>query len=255
MMSTPKRGGKRKESHPAASDTKKAKEASGDTQELSFVTLDEIGDEEDNTTTPESTKDEAVPSPMKEDEVHADDKVTKVEEPKTAQPNVLMTLDEVSDDEEPNASAMPSGSSTIPDKDQLLTLDEISGEDEEQTSPPEPSDPDKWLTQKMENKEGDSSADPDRKENPEVADVPPQDLDEENSTEQPLLTLDEVHADDDEEDSLVDMEHHFLTVDEIGEEEEEDSVVKEEEEVVEPPPESASKARQTKTSPKLSQPG
>ncbi|XP_040191478.1 zinc finger protein 638 isoform X3 [Rana temporaria] len=246
-----KRGEKRKENHPPSSDTKKPKEASGEAQELSFVTLDEVGDEEDNAATSEGAQDEVAQSLVTVDEVHAEDKVQAVDKVKagngppsrTQESSVLMTLDEVSDDEEPNGPAMPGGSSTILDKDQLLTLDEVSGEDEEQTSHSEPS------IHKTENKGEKKSANPKTKENP---DVRPQEPDRESHAEQPMLTLDEVVADDDddeEEDSIGDIEHQFLTVDEVGEEEE-DSEVKED--VAESKPQSSRTS--SRTSPKVSQP-
>ncbi|KAM5191410.1 zinc finger protein 638 [Mantella aurantiaca] len=249
VIGATKRGEKRKEIHPPATDSKKPKEAGAEAQELSFVTLDEVGDEEENTIPPESSQDEAAP-PL--DEIHAEDKVLAADAPPASaqQTGVLMALDEVSDDDEPNVSVVPSGSSAIPDKDQLLTLDEISGEDEEQTSNCEPFNPDIFLTQVHKSNEGSGSAKPETQEDP---DVRPQEPDQEMA--QPLLTLDEVKADDDDEDySLGDMEHHFLTVDEVGEEEE-DAEVKEEDVVKPKPNAAASKPVQTKSksSPKVSQ--
>ncbi|XP_018415960.1 PREDICTED: zinc finger protein 638 [Nanorana parkeri] len=246
VTGTPRRGGKRKENYPSDSCTKKPKEAAGEAPELSFVTLDEVGDEEEKETTPaaESIKDVEAPSLVTVDEVHAEDSTP----PSTQDSSVLMTLDEVSDDEEPNASAIPSGgSSAIPDKDQLLTLDEVSGEDEEQTSHSEPSNPDTCLTQKTESKEN-SSVDPETKASPDTPVVPPQEPNPESHVEQTLLTLDEVKADDDDEEFLGDIEHQFLTVDEIGEEEED--LEAKEEEVEKPQPKSASKSAQRKSSPK-----
>ncbi|CAI9541612.1 unnamed protein product [Staurois parvus] len=259
-----KRGGKRKEDYPPTSDTKKPKEAGGEAQELSFVTLDEVGDEEDNTTSPEGAQNEVASSLMTVDEVHAEDQahaIDKVNEedcppPNTEESSTLMTLDEVSDDEEANGPAVPRVSSTILDKEQLLTLDEISGEDEEQTSHSETSNPDKCLTQETENKEN-RSANPEKKEDPEAPDVHPQEPDQESQAEQPLLTLDEVKADEEEEeedDFLGDIEHQFLTVDEIGEEEEDIEVKKEAVEESQPKPSSISIQPKSKTSPKFSPP-
>lgn len=254
VTGTNRRGGKRKENYPSASSTKKAKEAGVEVQELSFVTLDEVGDEEEKEdetkSDPENRQNVEAPSLMAVDTVNAEDGPP----PSTQESNMLMTLDEVSDEEEPSASAMPSGSSAIPDKDQLLTLDEFSGEDEEQTSPSEPPSQDKGSTQNAESQEGDSRADPETKVKQDTPDVPPQEPDQEGSVEQTLLTLDEVKADDDE-DFPGDLENQFLTVDEVGEEEEDVETKEEELEKLEKlQTRSASKSGQTKSkaSPKVS---
>nr|DBA29493.1 TPA: hypothetical protein GDO54_009717 [Pyxicephalus adspersus] len=260
---------KRMESSPAALDAKKPKEASGDTQELTFVTLDEVGDEEDITPVPERLQDGEVQTLMTVDEVQTLMTVDEVQTlmtvdevqtlmtvdevhskdgppPAAQQPSVLMTLDQVSDDEEPNISTMLSGTSAITDKDQLLTLDEISSKDEETVPNSEPLNPDIWFTQvTKESKEDNSSPAPEIKENVEAPDIPPQEPAQDSHVEQPLLTLDEVKADEEEEDSLA-IEHQFLTVDEIGEEDEESEVKQDTVEKSQPKPKS--KSGQSKTS-------
>ncbi|XP_072262785.1 uncharacterized protein [Pyxicephalus adspersus] len=264
---------KRMESSPAALDAKKPKEASGDTQELTFVTLDEVGDEEDITPVPERLQDGEVQTLMTVDEVQTLMTVDEVQTlmtvdevqtlmtvdevhskdgppPAAQQPSVLMTLDQVSDDEEPNISTMLSGTSAITDKDQLLTLDEISSKDEETVPNSEPLNPDIWFTQvTKESKEDNSSPAPEIKENVEAPDIPPQEPAQDSHVEQPLLTLDEVKADEEEEDSLA-IEHQFLTVDEIGEEDEESEVKQDTVEKSQPKPKSKSGQSKSKTSPK-----
>lgn len=216
------RKGKRKESDPLPLDTKKSRVTSTDSHQLSFVTLDEVGDEEENAGVQENPADQAAQSLVTLDEVHVEDGPPA--SPKEEQ--MLMTLDEISDDDDAQDSSAGQRATTMPEilaKDQLLTLDEVNDEDEEHTTPPEPSSvaETKLLEDQKDpevKKEEDGNKELEAK--PEVLQEVPAKADQGDPSQQPLLTLDEVKADDDEM-SFADIEHQFLTVDEIGEEEEE----------------------------------
>ncbi|KAG8550727.1 hypothetical protein GDO81_022141 [Engystomops pustulosus] len=238
------RKGKRKESHSPSTDSKKSRVASTGSHVPSFVTLDEVGDEEENAANKENPAEQTSQSLVTLDEVHAED----VPPASTKDEQMLMTLDEISDEEEAQDSTAGQQASAAPEiltKDQLLTLDEVNEEDEEHTAPPPPPEPSKDVEEKVleEPKETDIKKEEDEKE-PEAKPQP--EVQQETSktsedpgdkSQQPLLTLDEVKADD-EEMSFADIEHQFLTVDEIGEEEEE-SVDKAEE--TEPKPDAETK--------------
>ncbi|XP_069833260.1 zinc finger protein 638 [Dendropsophus ebraccatus] len=219
------RRGKRKESDPASSDAKKSRVIDTGSQEQSFVTLDEVCDEEEGASAQEKPADKADEPLVTLDEVHTEDGRTA----STKEEPVLMTLDEVSDDDadddgDAQDSAAEQPSSTAPEilaKDQLLTLDEVNEEDEELTTPAGPSSvvETKILEDAQDTKEKDGAkeAEPEAQEQPPTS---PAEGSQADHTEQSLLTLDEVKAED-EEMTFTDIEHQFLTVDEIGEEEEE----------------------------------
>ncbi|XP_056408795.1 zinc finger protein 638 isoform X2 [Hyla sarda] len=206
------RRGKRKESDPVPSDNKKSRVTSSGAHERSFVTLDEVCEEEENTATAEDNPaDQVVQSLVTLDEVHAED-----DPPMSTKEQILMTLDEVSDEEDAQDSPLEQISSTTPEiltKDQLLTLDEVNEEDEEQATTCETTNVEQ--SKLLESAE-DNKTEPEAKTEIQQQ-KPPANPDH---TEHPLLTLDEVKADDDEM-PFADIEHRFLTVDEIGEEEEE----------------------------------
>ncbi|CAH2299316.1 zinc finger 638-like isoform X1 [Pelobates cultripes] len=217
------RKAKRKEHEQSPSEAKKSKGKNTTThtasKEQSFVTLDEVGDEDDGTPGPESTLTKEAQSLVTVDEVHAED--GQSEDVKVGQE--LMTLDEISDEEDVNQDTasglvlteIPEDLSKEP---LLVTLDEVIAEEEETA-----------LKSKSPNVENSSLKDAEKKEKKDKSkqsstkDHPAVDL-----TEQPLLTLDEVKGDDDVE-SIADIVgfnegHQFFTVDEVGEEEEDSSM-------------------------------
>ncbi|XP_041435284.1 zinc finger protein 638 isoform X2 [Xenopus laevis] len=232
------RKGKRKDNEPSPVEAKKAKGRSPDPhltkQDCSYVTLDEIVDEEDGTVGSDPSDPLGLAkesqSLLTVDEVHAED-----DQPSAKDPQGLMTLDEISGEEDGTRySATAHAPLEIPEvfgKEQLLlTLDEIGGEEEEPISSESSS------LQATNPKDEENKAelnDLDDKEinlfkildDSQVEDQVPVD-----PKEQPLLTLDEVKGDDDTE-SLVDISfsegNQFFTVDEIGEEEEDSTVVSE----------------------------
>ncbi|XP_044150549.1 zinc finger protein 638 isoform X2 [Bufo gargarizans] len=202
------RKGKRKENDPLPSDTKKSRVTSTASHKRSFVTLDEVGDEEENANVKKDQADESA-KPL----------VTTEEGPPASAEQVLMTLDEISDDEDAQNFSTGQQSSKAPEiltKDQLLTLDEVNEEEEEHTTPPKSQEA--VETKLLDDKDTkDNGKDPEDKHKTDVQQDAPTNGDH---SEQALLTLDEVKAEDDEM-SFADIEHQFLTVDEIGEEEEE----------------------------------
>ncbi|XP_066428952.1 zinc finger protein 638 isoform X2 [Eleutherodactylus coqui] len=210
------RKGKRKDNDPLPSDTKKSRVTSTDLHEASFVTLDEVGDEEDNAGNQDNLADQAAQSMVTLDEVHAEDGPPA----RAKGDKVLLTLDEISDEDDAQDSSAGRPSSSVPEilpKEKLLTLDEVNEEDEGHTTPPKPSkgvetklaEATKDTGRKEDNSNKKMEAKPEAKAQQDAGD----------RSQRPLLTLDEVKADDDDM-SFADMEHQFLTVDEIGEEEE-----------------------------------
>ncbi|XP_040275298.1 zinc finger protein 638 isoform X3 [Bufo bufo] len=124
------RKGKRKENDPLPSDTKKSRVTSTASHKRSFVTLDEVGDEEENANVQKDQANETA-KPL----------VTTEEGLPASAEQVLMTLDEISDDEDAQNFSTGQQSSKVPEiltKDQLLTLDEVNEEEEERTTPPKP---------------------------------------------------------------------------------------------------------------------
>ncbi|XP_041442857.1 zinc finger protein 638 isoform X2 [Xenopus laevis] len=231
------RKGKRKDNEPSPLEAKKAKGRSPDPhvtkQDLSYVTLDEIVDEEDGTVGPQSNDSLGLAKESKSlltvDEVHAE-----VDQPSAKVPQGLMTLDEISEEEDGTRdSATTRAPLETPEdfvKEQLLTLDEVGGEEEEpitseslslQATNPKDEE-NKAELNDLDDKEIDLSK---ILEDPQVEDQVTVD-----PKEQPLLTLDEVKGDDDTE-SIVDISfsegNQFVTVDEIGEEEEDSTFVSE----------------------------
>uniref|UniRef100_A0A8C3V0H1 Zinc finger protein 638 n=1 Tax=Catharus ustulatus TaxID=91951 RepID=A0A8C3V0H1_CATUS len=218
---TPRRNpprGKRKETpkaNPSEPASKKRRGKSGGAEgELSFVTLDEIGEEEEA----------PVPLPGVDPQgLVVVDEVVEEEELSEAvkDPQALLTLDEISEQEEPGSH----GSGTrgefeerdLKAEEPLVTVDEI-GEVEELPL----------------NEPAELSAAEEGKANPgdcaasQVPDDPNAlvtvDEIQEDNEDNPLVTLDEVN--EDEDDFLADFNHlkeelNFVTVDEVGDEEEE----------------------------------
>ncbi|XP_059701513.1 zinc finger protein 638 isoform X3 [Haemorhous mexicanus] len=209
--------GKRKEApkaNPSEPASKKRKGKScGAEGELSFVTLDEIGEEEDA----------PVPLPGVDPQgLVVVDEVVEEEELSEAvkDPQALLTLDEISEQEEPGSHGNgPRAEFEERDlkAEPLVTVDEI-GEVEELplNEPAELSAAEEGKTNP-----GDCAAS-------QVPDDPNAlvtvDEIQEDNEDNPLVTLDEVN--EDEDDFLADFNHlkeelNFVTVDEVGDEEEE----------------------------------
>ncbi|NWV65748.1 ZN638 protein, partial [Malurus elegans] len=213
--------GKRKEgpkatpSEPAPKRRKgKSSGASAAEGELSFVTLDEIGEEEDA----------PVPLPGVDPQgLLVVDEVAEEEELSEAvkDPQALLTLDEISEQEEPG-SHRDGPRAEFEERDlkaePLVTVDEI-GEVEELPL----NEPAELSAEEGKGNPGDCVAS-------QVPDDPNAlvtvDEIQEDNEDNPLVTLDEVN--EDEDDFLADFNHlkeelNFVTVDEVGDEEEENA--------------------------------
>ncbi|XP_056345301.1 zinc finger protein 638 isoform X3 [Oenanthe melanoleuca] len=223
---TPRRNpprGKRKETpkaNPSEPASKKRRGKScGAEGELSFVTLDEIGEEE------EEEEEEDAPAPLPGVDPRGlvvVDEVVEEEELSEAvkDPQALLTLDEISEQEEPGAHGPRAEFEERELKaEPLVTVDEI-GEVEELPLNEPPA-----LSAAEEGKAhpGDCAAS-------QVPDDPNAlvtvDEIQEDNEDNPLVTLDEVN--EDEDDFLADFNHlkeelNFVTVDEVGDEEEENT--------------------------------
>ncbi|XP_053560313.1 zinc finger protein 638 isoform X2 [Bombina bombina] len=224
---TPTTNKKRKD-YEQSSEGKKSKERTaaslGDKQELSFVTLDEVGSEDVTAGT------EPGDSLVVKKSVSQTGKGQSKSAAKNSQ--VLMTLDEISDEEDMIQDAKSVVTKMPEDftkEEQLVTLDEVS--EEEPTSNSDVSNSVHSSIQGTEHT--DTKVANEAPTNKLVVDhvqVDPSD--------QPLLTLDEIKGDDgdedisDDNDSIADIVafdegHHFFTVDEIGEEEEDNLMTSE----------------------------
>ncbi|NXF13658.1 ZN638 protein, partial [Smithornis capensis] len=194
--------GKRKDNSKASASEPVSKrrrgKSSGAKGEPSFVTLDEIGGEEDAPAPPVDPRGLVVVDEVLEEEELAE---------AVKDPQALLTLDEISEQEEPRAQSKERELKAEP----LVTVDEIGeveelplnepaelGGDAEHKGSHVPDDPSALLT-----------------------------VDElqEDTEDNPLLTLDEV--DEEEDDFLADFNHlkeelNFVTVDEVGDDEEEE---------------------------------
>ncbi|XP_053321802.1 zinc finger protein 638 [Spea bombifrons] len=216
------RKGKRKEHEKSKG---KTTTTGASTQEPSFVTLDEVGDEEEGSPGPESTLVQEPQALLTVDEVHADDEHS----PFVKGSQELMTLDEISDEDDAmQVSTAGLVSSEIPEdlsKEQvLLTLDEVVGEEEDPASNAESSKVEVPPAADGEHKDEKETEVPTAKEASNITEDNPS----VDPTEQPLLTLDEVKGDDDVE-SIADIVgfsegNQFFTVDEVGEEEDESQI-------------------------------
>ncbi|XP_030921632.1 zinc finger protein 638 [Geospiza fortis] len=211
--------GKRKEApkaNPSELAPKKRKGKScGAEGELSFVTLDEIGEEEE--------EDAPVPLPGVDPQgLVVVDEVVEEEELSEAvkDPQALLTLDEISEQEEPGSHGNgPRAEFEERDlkAEPLVTVDEI-GEVEELLLN-EPAELSAAEEGKANPGDGAASQVPD---DPNAL-VTVDEIQEDNE-DNPLVTLDEVN--EDEDDFLADFNHlkeelNFVTVDEVGDEEEE----------------------------------
>uniref|UniRef100_H3B7X8 Zinc finger protein 638 n=1 Tax=Latimeria chalumnae TaxID=7897 RepID=H3B7X8_LATCH len=200
-------------------------------EELSFVTLDEIGEEEENTSQTEaSTTLGPVNDPralLTMDEVKTKEDLSQV----VKDPKALLTVDEVEAEEDLLSQAVtdPQTLMTVDELETgvkgqaLVTLDEI-GEVEELTLNTELADkegcgndvPEKVIEDTTGKKEGVSSDD----HKPGHLLLTGDNLTEDNEG-QPLITLDELEEEEGDSQLLKD-ELNFVTVDEIGGEEEEE---------------------------------
>ncbi|NWY37349.1 ZN638 protein, partial [Sylvia atricapilla] len=213
--------GKRKEApkttNPSelASKRRKGNNSSGaEGEQLSFVTLDEIGDEEEA----------PVPLPGVDPRgLVVVDEVVEEEELAEAvkDPQALLTLDELSEQEEPGSQGNGGPRGEFEERDlkaePLVTVDEIGEVEELPLNEP---------TELSAAKEG--KANPGDCTASHVPDDPNAlvtvDEIQEDNEDNPLVTLDEVN--EDEDDFLADFNHlkeelNFFTVDEVGDEEEE----------------------------------
>lgn len=221
---TPRRNpprGKRKEGpkpNPSEPATKKRKGKSGGASsaegELSFVTLDEIGEEEDAPVPPPGADPQGL---VVVDEVVEEEELSEA----VKDPQALVTLDEISEQEEPGShrdGARPEFEERDLKAEPLVTVDEI-GEVEELPL----NEPAELSAEEGKANPGDCAAS-------QVPDDPSAlvtvDEIQEDNEDNPLVTLDEVN--EDEDDFLADFNHlkeelNFVTVDEVGDEEEENA--------------------------------
>ncbi|XP_069653408.1 zinc finger protein 638 isoform X1 [Haliaeetus albicilla] len=199
--------------------------------ELSFVTLDEIGEEEDGTAQLMGTANlEALSDPqglVVVDEVIEEEELMSEA---VKDPQSLVTLDEISEQED-LSSQKDVPRSVFEEQDlkaePLLTVDEIGEVEELPLNEPTDLNIEDVLKQKEDDKvaaedtgDGASSQPPD---DPSAL-VTVDEIQEDNE-DNPLVTLDEVN--EDEDDFLADFnrlkeELNFVTVDEVGEEDEEE---------------------------------
>ncbi|KAM6989125.1 zinc finger protein 638 [Passerculus sandwichensis] len=210
--------GKRKEAPkanpPEPAPKKRKGKSCGAEGELSFVTLDEIGEEEEEAPVP-------LPGVDPQGLVVVDEVVEEEELSEAVKdPQALLTLDEISEQEEPGSHGNgPRGEFEERDlkAEPLVTVDEI-GEVEELPLN-EPAELSAAEEGKANAGDGAASQVPD---DPNAL-VTVDEIQEDNE-DNPLVTLDEVN--EDEDDFLADFNHlkeelNFVTVDEVGDEEEE----------------------------------
>uniref|UniRef100_A0ABM5GKU6 Zinc finger protein 638 isoform X2 n=1 Tax=Pogona vitticeps TaxID=103695 RepID=A0ABM5GKU6_9SAUR len=202
--------------------------------ETSFVTLDEIGEDEDGVAQVELASLEAIPDPqvlVTVDEVNDEEELM---EDVIKDPQSLVTLDEISEQEEP---AVPPDSAKDafalgdqePDlkAEPLVTVDEIGEIEELPLDEPSPfKDKEDAKPQECEKQIAEDPGDVFASQMPDdPSALVTVDEIHEDSDDQPLVTLDEVTEDD--EDFLEDFnrlkeELNFVTVDEVGSGEEEE---------------------------------
>ncbi|XP_027529106.1 zinc finger protein 638-like, partial [Neopelma chrysocephalum] len=213
----PPRGKRKEGAKPGPSEPpskrRKGKSSGGAAKgEPSFVTLDEIGEEED------------APAPLGDPQgLLVVDEVLEEEELSEAvkDPQALLTLDEISEQEEPGAHRdLPQAEFKERDlkAEPLVTVDEI-GEVEELPL----NEPTELGGEEGKGSAGDFAASSQVPDDP-TALVTVDEIQEDNE-DNPLVTLDEVN--EEEDDFLADFNHlkeelNFVTVDEVGDEEEEE---------------------------------
>ncbi|XP_014452592.2 zinc finger protein 638 isoform X3 [Alligator mississippiensis] len=229
-------GGKRKDSakNPFEPSSKKRKGkvsvAHVAESELSFVTLDEIGEEDLTAQVVGDSTLEAVTDPqglVTVDEVNEEEELIleAVKDPQS-----LLTLDEISEQEEPSSLKDVSGSvfeeQDLLKEEPLVTVDEIGEVEELPLNELSGVNIDETLHHK---EEKEAVGDPGDFTSSQLPEDPSAlvtvDEIQEDGDDQPLVILDEVTEDD--EDFLADFnrlkeELNFVTVDEVGEEDEEE---------------------------------
>ncbi|XP_043368783.1 zinc finger protein 638 isoform X2 [Dermochelys coriacea] len=204
--------------------------------ELSFVTLDEIGEEEEMTAQLVGDSNlEAITDPqglVTVDEVNEEEELISEA---VKDPQSLVTLDEISEQEDFSSHDVPKDvSSSVYEEQDLLkaeplvTVDEIGEVEELPLNEPSDLNIEETLKPKEEDDKG-AIEDPGDFISSQLPEDPSTlvtvDEIQEDSDDQPLVTLDEVTEDD--EDFLADFnrlkeELNFVTVDEVGEEDEEE---------------------------------
>ncbi|XP_043400904.1 zinc finger protein 638 isoform X10 [Chelonia mydas] len=204
--------------------------------ELSFVTLDEIGEEEEMTAQLVGDSNlEAITDPqglVTVDEVNEEEELISEA---VKDPQSLVTLDEISEQEDFSSHDVPKDvSSSVYEEQDLLkaeplvTVDEIGEVEELPLNEPSDLNIEETLKPKEEDDKR-ATEDPGDFISSQLPEDPSTlvtvDEIQEDSDDQPLVTLDEVTEDD--EDFLADFnrlkeELNFVTVDEVGEEDEEE---------------------------------
>ncbi|NXY13495.1 ZN638 protein, partial [Atrichornis clamosus] len=210
-----KAGAKPNPSEPMSKKRKgKSSGASAAEGELSFVTLDEIGEEEDAPVPLPGVDPQAL---VVVDEVVEEEELSEA----VKDPQALVTLDEISEQEELGShrdGPRPEFEERDLKAEPLVTVDEI-GEVEELPL----NEPTELSVEEGKANPGDCAAS-------QVPDDPNAlvtvDEIQEDNEDNPLVTLDEVN--EDEDDFLADFNHlkeelNFVTVDEVGDEEEENA--------------------------------
>ncbi|NXG03047.1 ZN638 protein, partial [Sakesphorus luctuosus] len=198
----PPRGKRKEGAKPSPSEPlPKRRKGKGSKGEPSFVTLDEIGDEEEQ-------------GLLVVDEVLEEEELSEA----VKDPRALLTLDELSEQEEPPRDApQPELKEQDLKAEPLVTVDEI-GEVEELP-----------LNEPTELSAEEGKGNPGGAASPRAPDDPSAlvtvDEIQEDNEDNPLVTLDEVN--EEEDDFLADFNHlkeelNFVTVDEVGDEEEEE---------------------------------
>ncbi|XP_051630810.1 zinc finger protein 638 isoform X1 [Manacus candei] len=204
-----KEGAKPSPSEPA-SKRRKGK-SSGAKGEPSFVTLDEIGEEEDAPAPPGDPQGLLVV-----DEVLEEEELSEA----VKDPQALLTLDEISEQEEPGAPRdlpQPAFKERDLKAEPLVTVDEIGEVEELPLNEP-------TELGGEEGKAGAADFASSQVPDDPTALVTVDEIQEDNE-DNPLVTLDEVN--EEEDDFLADFNHlkeelNFVTVDEVGDEEEEE---------------------------------
>ncbi|XP_025904648.1 zinc finger protein 638 [Nothoprocta perdicaria] len=198
--------------------------------ELSFVTLDEIGEEEDVAT---QLLGAAPPDALADPQgLVVVDEVTEEEEAAARDPRSLLTLDEIAEREDlacHTGAPGPAFEEADLKAEPLVTVDEIGEVEELPLNEPADLNVDDAARQKEDDKDcGDfvSSQVPD-----DPGALVTVDEIQEDNEDAPLVTLDEVN--EDEDDFLADFnclkeELNFVTVDEVGEEDDEEDSLTEE---------------------------
>ncbi|XP_073199140.1 zinc finger protein 638 isoform X4 [Lepidochelys kempii] len=203
--------------------------------ELSFVTLDEIGEEEEMTAQLVGDSNlEAITDPqglVTVDEVNEEEELISEA---VKDPQSLVTLDEISEQEDFSHDVPKDVSSSVYEEQDLLkaeplvTVDEIGEVEELPLNEPSDLNIEETLKPKEEDDKR-ATEDPGDFISSQLPEDPSTlvtvDEIQEDSDDQPLVTLDEVTEDD--EDFLADFnrlkeELNFVTVDEVGEEDEEE---------------------------------